>query len=217
LSPFFDQVPSKELMVTGAVRSGIDYVFYVPSNVFGKGDPNHYERSASKEKCQLPASMTFSVTPLHVVSIDEQRKELAVTDLHGARQVGVRGVHSDVGGGYGGNFFEFIARELVVEYSVGSELDLFNEKDLAVYDGRWRVIYDGFSRADRERRRRSQLPMKPTDNSKFQFNDGEVRELPEDLQLHPSVKWFREPPANTIQKYNEGNSLWTYPFYVGPQ
>ena len=80
----------------------------------------------------LPQGMHFEVTPLHLVAMDNHRKEFAVSDLIGARQIGFAGGHSDFGGSYGG-FLEYITLNYVIDDQRKFGLNLFN-RDTALGD-----------------------------------------------------------------------------------
>jgi hypothetical protein len=127
----FDQVPSRMGAVRQAAGRAVDTLGYLGSFTFSS--PDVYARNAGNSSFTLPNGMKFKIPPLHLVSIDEQRKEFAVSDLKGARQVGLKGVHSDVGGGYGGRFFEYIALRYVYEDQKKMGLDLFDETKLFLF------------------------------------------------------------------------------------
>ena len=167
--------------------------------------PNTYARNAGNKGFSLPPTMKFAHKPLHLVSVDEQRKEFAVTDLQGSRQIGFKGVHSDVGGGYGGRFFEYITLRHVYEDQRAMGLNLFNEatifeklpSDDASMEDKWGQLY--------RRLRSGELKSKLTgpshtayDNSQGIYNDQEPRHLPRGLAMDPSVSWFEESPKNRI-------------------
>ncbi len=181
----FDSVPTEEGIGTSAWRSMTDY-------------ERHYIDNASDTKWQLPVNMKFEIQPLHLVAVDESRKEFAVTDLVRALQVGFRGVHSDVGGGYGGNFFEFITREFVSEYSRKFKLSLFDQNVIASFDGNWRLLYENHFHLKLQSK---SLGYEVTDNSDKLYNDNEQRRLPANLKLHTSVLWFSQNPKNDVSRY----------------
>lgn len=111
----FDQVPSDMSLSHQVTGRTLDTVGYIATD--GLWVPDTYARNANDSEFLLPSGMKFHHPPLHLVALDEQRKEFAVSDLEGATQIGLRGVHSNVGGGYGGSIFETIAREVAIEYT----------------------------------------------------------------------------------------------------
>ena len=137
-----------------------------------------------------------------LVALDEQRKEFAVSDLQGARQIGFKGVHSDVGGGYGGTFFEYITLRRVFDDQKGLGLNLFNEavlfsntpadRNLQSMEERWGQLYRDYSSGAQS----AKLGYTAWDNSKMKFNDNEPRHLPTGMTLDPSVWWFSQAPKN---------------------
>ncbi|RMD83196.1 MAG: hypothetical protein D6820_02625 [Lentisphaerae bacterium] len=118
----FDQVPS-----VGVARIGgrfLDAIIYLVT--FGCVNRNIYDLYAEDKGFTLTKEMKFQFQPLHLIAIDEQRKVFAVSDVNKwlpkdaknrALQVGFMGVHSDIGGGYGGSLFELITRQFVYEKS----------------------------------------------------------------------------------------------------
>ena len=168
--------------------------------------PNTYARNANNEGFTLPKGMKFTHTPLHLVSLDERRKEFAVTDLQRALQVGFKGVHANVGGGYGGSLFEFIAREFVYEYSKKAGLSLWDEEDFKMLGAQYRATYERYMSDFRDANGNRLLPLlteTATDNSRGYFNDDEYRHLPQGMLLHPSVAWFSERPTNPIYRVEQ--------------
>jgi len=149
-----------------------------------------------KYNFNLPKDMKFSATPVHAVSIDEQRKEFATVDLEGALQVGFRGVHADVGGGYENNNFDWIALDYMAAQSKAAHVK-FHEKELN------RVHRNGYEQymewLTEDSTRRSDA--KPTDNREWYYNDKEPRKLPNNMLLHPSVGYFENAPKNEIGRY----------------
>jgi hypothetical protein len=166
--------------------------------------PDVYARNANSEGFNFPKGMTFADKPLHLVALDEQRKEFAVSDLQGARQIGFKGVHSDVGGGYGGTFFEYITLRKVFEDQKSLGLNLFNEAVLfsntptdrspQSMEERWGQLY----RDCRSGAQSAKLGYTAWDNSAAKFNDGEPRHLPAGMAIDPSVWWFSQAPKNRI-------------------
>ncbi|CAM2009692.1 phospholipase effector Tle1 domain-containing protein [Acanthopleuribacter pedis] len=195
----FDQVPSKRGAIRQTLGSGADYLGAIVTLKFWQ--PNSYARNANNEGFTLPKNMTFIHQPIHLISIDEQRKEFAVSDLQGALQVGFRGVHSNVGGGYGGSIFEFIARQFVIDMSEHYGLTLWDETKLASMGEDYRETYEQYKQYFYIQGRgvKKRLKDSPTDNGKWYFNDGEYRHLPKNLVIHPSAMWFSEKPKNPMR------------------
>jgi Uncharacterized alpha/beta hydrolase domain (DUF2235) len=132
----------------------------------------------------------------HLVSLDEQRREFAVTDLQGALQVGFRGVHANVGGGEKDDFFAYITRRFVYEKAKEAGV-VFDEKKWAKADRTFTSMYDSYDREIQPFR----YYLEPTDNSAIHWDDNERRQLPKGLLLHKSVKWFSSKPKNSIKDY----------------
>ncbi|OGV65068.1 MAG: hypothetical protein A3K19_20470 [Lentisphaerae bacterium RIFOXYB12_FULL_65_16] len=196
----FDQVPSK-LGMTRTVGSAA-WNATLASVSFGAWGYNPYERisdSSGEFHFTLPKGMRFTHRPLHPVALDEGRREFAVTDLQGALQVGFRGVHSNVGGGYPRDFFEYITCRFVYERATRAGLGFFDEKYRAM-DPSMRGLYDRYAH-DFDAGFLPLLDISPTDNSKAYWDDGEPRALPQGMVLHPSVRWFKSAPANPIPAY----------------
>jgi hypothetical protein len=195
----FDQVPSRLNMtrtLSGAALNGA--VAYTTGGLVGY---NSYEQRCEESygmKFTLPADMQIGVF-LHLVALDEQRREFPVTDIQGALQVGFRGVHSDVGGGYPDNFFEYITRRFVYERGTREGVPFFHDKYKAM-DPYSRMLYDNCCRLGRSAD--GWLTLSPTDNSALKWDDGEKRRLPDGLLLHPSVRWFKDAPRNSIKGYH---------------
>jgi RHS repeat-associated protein len=141
----------------------------------------------------LPENMKFSNQPVHAVSIDERRKEFAVQDLKGAKQVGFRGVHSDVGGGDKNNAFDWLARDFMVQEAEQAGVK-FNQKALSGYSRNGSQAYEQWIKSDQSPALRSNAI--PTNNRKIYFNDNEDRKLPSGMQMHESVPYFLSPQLN---------------------
>ncbi|MDE0837754.1 MAG: DUF2235 domain-containing protein, partial [Kiritimatiellae bacterium] len=193
----FDQVPSK----LGLTRSLCSSVLNASLSgiTLGALGYNPYERvsdSSGDFSFTLPKGMTFENQPLHLVALDEQRREFAVTDVQGALQVGFRGVHSNVGGGYNNDFLAYISRRFVYDKAKKAGLEFFDEK-WAASDPLWEALYDYHSSGMAGDR----LSISPTDNSAVHWDDKEKRRLPKDMLLHQSVNWFDSAPKNSIKGY----------------
>ncbi len=190
-----DQVPTKRNIAGQTVGRSFDTLGYACSLTFWS--PDTFARNANNEGFSLPKGMAFQFRPLHLVSIDEMRKEFACSDIEGALQIGFRGVHSNLGAGYGGSLFEFITREFIIEKSQADGLDLFEAKKYTQYDGPYRPIYNNY-RNNFIKGHLTKIPLLPTDNSDVIFNDNEPRHLPKNLIIHPSAYWFIGSPYNSI-------------------
>jgi len=151
-----------------------------------------------KYRFNLPENMEFSAQPVHAVSIDEQRKQFAAVDLDGALQVGFRGVHSDVGGGYDNNQFDWLSRDYMVSKSREAGVN-FDEYKLSKYQ---RNGYEHYNQWLKNKLSTSKSDEKPSDNSKWYYSNNTPRELPKNMVLHPSVEYFNETPKNDIGGYN---------------
>jgi hypothetical protein len=225
LVALYDNVPSDMFIGHQLVGRSLDTVGYLGSLTLWS--PDTYARNANDSEFLLPKGMKFKFKPYHLVALDEQRKEFAVTDLQGADQEGLKGVHSNVGGGYGGSLFEMIARNAVLDRAQGFGLNIFRRdvielnasqnyarqgqyaSDRVTYEtymktfGKQRVSPSAYSDLRKLFKERGVLPnlidLAPTDNSKKMFNDNEPRHLPEGLTLHPSVMWFLQNPLNAME------------------
>jgi hypothetical protein len=196
----FDQVPSKLGMGRTMGSAGLNVAFSVASIGFIGYNP--YNRICDKSgefSFTLPKGMKPG-TMLHLVALDEQRREFAVTDIQGALQVGFRGVHSDDGGGYENNFFEYITRRFVYERAKAAGLQFFDSKYHALNPNAMVALYDQYAK-DFSSGTLPQLGIYPTDNSALIWDDNEKRRLPKGMFLHPSIQWFSTPPANSIKGY----------------
>ena len=164
----FDAVPSKR-------SEGVNMLKYA----------NAYEDNAGNGRqfrFRLPSGMKFTFRPIHAVSLDEQRDEFKVVDIRGALQVGFRGVHSNVGGGYPDDPFAWIPLAYVaragLKAHVPFDMDVL-AKEKQLHD--WNA--------------------KSFDNSEIYYNDNEPRNLPKAMLLHPSVRLFTTTPKNEIGNY----------------
>jgi uncharacterized protein (DUF2235 family) len=137
----------------------------------------------------LPPDLHYTSTPVHFVSLDEQRAQFQQLDIRGALQIGYRGVHSDVGGSYGRqNPFSWLTLRdmvrraeqagVVFEYEALSRHTLSGGLDL-------------FSR-------QIDPAARPTNNAQWYYNDHEQRIFPVDLVYDPSVRVFNSRPINRI-------------------
>jgi hypothetical protein len=157
--------------------------------------------------------MKFTSKPVHLIALDEQRKEFQCIDVAGADQVGFRGVHSDVGGGYRDNEFDWLARDFMVERARLAGVQ-FDSDVLDSYSRTGSARYQAWQRM-REQRGRAMDPENPaydraefftrsgatpTDNSRWFYNDGEPGGFPKDMTLHPSVGFFNTSPRNDIRR-----------------
>ncbi len=195
----FDQVPSK-LNATRTIGAAA-LNSYVTLNSLGIRGYNPYERLSDQSgdcKFTLPKIMR-SANIIHLVSLDDQRREFAVTDLQGALQVGFRGVHANVGGGYDKDFFAYITRRFVYKRAKDAGL-IFNEQKWASDSKHWEASYQ-FYEFFGANSTRGPIKMFPTDNSALKWDDNEPRRLPKGLLLHESVGWFSTKPKNSIKGY----------------
>lgn len=209
----FDQVPS-----VGVARIGgrfLDTIAYFLTFTFWS--PNTHDRHAEDKGFTLTKDMKFQFQPLHLIAIDEQRKEFAVSDVNKdlpedaknrALQVGFMGVHSDIGGGYGGSLFEFITRQFVYEKSKEYGLSIWDEEKFAELQSKYRDLYNKYKKGFRDSSGRRQLPwltVWPHDSDSWKFNGHEPRHFPEDMLIHESVDWFLKMPSNSIKGHRKLN------------
>jgi RHS repeat-associated protein len=193
----FDQVPSKLGAMRTVNSAGVNLLLSTASlGLLGYNPYNRITEQSGDTKFTLPSGMNFVNIPLHIVSLDDRRREFAVTDLKGAWQIGFRGVHSNVGGGEGNDFFAYITRRFVYERAKKAGL-MFAEKEWAASDQHWASLYYCCAK----NRTCAPLDMLPTDNSALKWDDNEARKLPKGLLLHPSVDWFRSPAKNSVRGY----------------
>jgi RHS repeat-associated protein len=139
-------------------------------------------------RTELPKDMQFEFQPLHFIAIDEQRDAFydnEVLNVQGAVQIGLRGVHADVGNAYKNNSFGLIA--LWITRAAAEHTGLkFDEKTIDSYQG----TFDWRS--------------KPTNNSRI-FYGKTLRFFPYDMYIHSSVRQFGKysEPLNYIDSYSE--------------
>jgi hypothetical protein len=139
-------------------------------------------------RTELPRDMQFEFQPLHFIAIDEQRNAFydnEVLNVQGAIQIGLRGVHADVGNAYKNNSFGLIAlwtTRAAAEYT-GLK---FDEKTIDSYQGNFN------------------WKSNPTDNSRIFYGKGS-RYFPYDMFIHSSVRQFgkHSEPLNNIDGYRE--------------
>jgi len=186
----FDVVPSK--------RSSL--LKYSNEEEVSTGDQDLFgfdKTRTVKYRFNLPKDMKFRIKPVHAVSIDEQREEFATVDLKDALQVGFRGVHSDVGGGYKNNEFDWIAYDYMVEKSRDAGVE-FKQKEINRIERTGNEQYRRWLNRGSAETRSNAVP---TDNSEWYYNDNEPRKLPSNMLLHPSVDYFKSAPKNDIGGY----------------
>lgn len=193
----FDTVPSKRNGLFGYSNE-----YEESSEEMISQDLTDYDLAENTKtfRFSLPGKMKFSNKPVHLVSIDESRKEFATVDLDRALQVGFRGVHSDVGGGDKNNAFDWIARNFMVEKATEAGVT-FNLKKINQFGGwgsrgkgvgyQWPTAYSNAQRSN----------MPPSYNDELYFNYNEPRVLPKNMLLHPSVRYFSDKPKNNIYGY----------------
>jgi RHS repeat-associated protein len=136
-------------------------------------------------RTEIPRNLVFRHKPLHFIALDEQRSEFfdkEVLDVEGAWQIGFRGVHADVGGGYPNSPFDWLSRNEAV-YAGQMAGVSFNNTVLANY------------------RRTVNWKATPTENDTFYYNGKEPRVLPKNITLHWSVAMFNwyTKPANSAE------------------
>lgn len=147
----------------------------------------------------LPQEMKFRHKPLHLVSIDERREQFQPLDLKGAKQLGFRGVHSDLAGSYPGQPFEFPVIDFILnatdEFGISYSHEALKEYYGPIMNGYQHWLSSGKISS-------AQTNVPPTDNSgNIWINDNEDRHFPKGLELHESVDYFSAPPLNDISKY----------------
>ncbi|MDD4869426.1 MAG: hypothetical protein PHR77_02605 [Kiritimatiellae bacterium] len=142
-------------------------------------------------RTELPVGLHFEHQPLHFISIDEQRRPFSdeeVLDVHGALQIGYRGVHADDGNGYPENgpspFGGISLGDAVLAGKfIGIE---FDKTELAKYPS---VI---------------NFKATPTDNSSLIYGPLGHRKFPHGMILDGSVRqfgWYSKP-LNDISGFN---------------
>jgi hypothetical protein len=140
-------------------------------------------------RTELPQGMNYEYQPLHFIALDEQRAQFfdkEVLNLQGALQIGYRGVHCDVGGGYPNNAFDWLSRNDAV-YAAGLTGLKFDPVTLKKYPStvNWQA--------------------RPTPNDQWFYNGNESRSFPSDMYLHWSVPMFGwySKPLNNIQGHKK--------------
>jgi pimeloyl-ACP methyl ester carboxylesterase len=136
-------------------------------------------------RSELPKGMTFDYQPLHFIALDERRSEFfdkEVLDVQGSLQIGYRGVHADVGGGYADSAFDWISRNDAL-YAAGVAGLRFDQGTLKKYPSKvnWAA--------------------RPTTNDKWFYNGNEARSFPNAMYLHWSVGLFGaySKPLNNVE------------------
>lgn len=140
-------------------------------------------------RTELPNGMNFEHKPIHFIALDERRREFfdaEVLNVQGAIQIGMRGVHADVGNGYKKSPFGWLSLKTTFIAATLAGLK-FHSQTLAEYWGPtdWRAT--------------------PTDNNRWFYHGNEPRTFPSDMYLHWSVKDFGRysTPLNDISGYRE--------------
>jgi RHS repeat-associated protein len=152
--------------------------------------------TAGSYRTDLPTGLNYIHQPLHFIALDEQRSQFSnerVLNVEGALQIGFRGVHADVGGGYPNNPFELYSRLVAVENAQRAGLE-FDVSTINTFSGR----YGGWNEV-------------PTDNDQWFYNGGERRTFPNDMYLHWSVEKFGRysQPLNNIDSFVGGGRLYS--------
>jgi RHS repeat-associated protein len=177
----FDTVTSRMSIAQSAFGKANDFV---DKTLGGSSNPFDYY----KKSFQLPFNLKYTAKPLHLVSLDEQRQEFAVSDLKGADQVAFRGVHSDVGGSYGpSNVFDWHTRDYM--YDEAKIAGIKWDKELySKYPRSGLVGYKYWMKYGKAHLGLGN-PI-PTENGTWFYNDDEPRQLPSGMLIHPSVDYF---------------------------
>lgn len=147
--------------------------------------------ASSKYRTELPQNLNYIHNPIHCIAIDEQRSQFfdeEVLNVQRAVQVGFRGKHADVGGGYYDSEFAWLSRDLVLSLAGKANLAFSSDViDQFPHDKYWKAI--------------------PTDNDTPYYNDHEKRTFPSDMYLHPSVRSFNQysKSLNSVDNFIKQN------------
>jgi hypothetical protein len=129
-------------------------------------------------KFEVPQKMKGKVPVVDLISLDEQRSNFQEIILDGSLNIGVRGVHSDNGGSYENNSFDWVTRLQMADLSAewGVKFD-FNKLEEGI-NLNWSAL--------------------PTNNSDWKYNDNENRTFPSNMILHPTCLgyYFNSPILN---------------------
>ena len=149
---------------------------------------------------RLPESFKvndYKNTPIHAISLDEQRAEFQQIDINGAYQIGFRGVHSNIGGGYApGDPFAWHAFDYMVDRAKVADIE-FKTNEYAKVPRPGKSLYDKWSSAKGFDKFNYLNPTRPYDNSSIIYNDEEQRAFPRwNCYVHPSAGHFSSPHVN---------------------
>jgi RHS repeat-associated protein len=122
-------------------------------------------------KFELPKEMQNKVPIVSFLALDEQRSQFQCEIMNSAINIGFRGVHSDVGGGYFNNSFDLVSR-----------IEMCNiAKQFSV------PLYESKIEGDIKALKSIDWSSKVSINSKWYYNDNENRKFPQNMILHPTV------------------------------
>lgn len=160
-------------------------------------------RHADKDlPCDLPDNLMYTHQPLHLIAIDEQRKqffEKDVLDVQGSLQIGFRGVHANVGGGHNNNSLSYEPLMFVRSMMAKSGMDVFNKVVMWKYIERYGMVDNG-------------AMSMPTNNDTWFYTMGH-REFPTGMFLSPGFMSRKNNlknsvPGSLVQFDSEHQEAW---------
>ena len=127
---FFDTVPGfhKNFPGYGSPGEGMTSIPPTPGEAFFASDSAFQKHRA--HKVQLPPM----ASAVHLVALDETRIDFSPLNIGGAWQLGLRGAHSDVGGGYVNKGLSNYALQLMVDAAQRSGVPLRTVQQAATQD-----------------------------------------------------------------------------------
>jgi hypothetical protein len=129
----------------------------------------------------LPRGMRFEHRPVHMIALDEQRVNFQVTDLPEALQIGFRGVHAEIGGWYPRNQFAWIPLAVMKKRAEAAGITFASGALDRLID---RAPFDPEAKAQ---------------DPDTWYYDEEERIMPKGMLLHPSVRWYKSQPENSVK------------------
>jgi RHS repeat-associated protein len=146
----------------------------------------------------LPKNLNYTRQPMHLIAVDEQRDQFFdkdVLNIEGALQVGFRGVHANVGGGYDRDGLAAHSLRFVIQSMNACKMKVFRDAAVHRQMQKYGMLENGANRT-------------PTDNDTWFYTMG-TRVFPEGMFLAPTFRFNRTRLKNPmdVNAYDEFNSL----------
>jgi RHS repeat-associated protein len=156
----------------------------------------HTDRNTPHE---LPAGLKYTHQPLHLIAVDEQRKEFYdpdVLNIEGAVQIGFRGVHANVGGGQKN-------ADMLAAQSLYFVAEAMRKSKLNAFDNA--VLWNQMEQHGMHDNKATSTPSK---NDRFFYTMG-TRAFPKGMFLSPLFRFNRSLLKNPldVNAFNEFNNL----------